>query len=371
MPKTVIKNALVFDGENINEPRTVIIDGPQIVEDEEGGSNADTVIDGTGCTLLPGLIDCHVHIDSVEQLASCASYGVTTVCDMACWPPEKYEKLHSADVATRWLGSGLPAFAEKSTHGRLMRFAGVGMEKAVRGTEEAAMFVEDRVRQGVDYIKIIADAPGIEQESLDELQRSAVQHGKMTVAHTAHYDAFTRGLQAGFNILTHAPMDKALDSQITNKMVQRQTIAVPTLTMMETFAGSWVLTLFKGRMNFQNAVDSVAAMHRAGVPILAGTDTNNNPFMSVGCGKSLHHELELLVRAGLTPTEALRAATSLAAKSFGIDDRGRIGPGLKADLLLVEGDPTKDITATRRLRRIWSGGKAIELAKEEGSCTLM
>ncbi|MFP5020805.1 amidohydrolase family protein [Pseudonocardia phyllosphaerae] len=76
-------------------------------------------------------------------------------------------------------------------------------------------------------------------------------------------------------------------------------------------------------------------------------------------GVTLHHELELLVGTGYSPVEALRAATALPALWFGLDDRGRIAPGLRTDLLLVDGDPTTDISATRNRRRVWIGGEQV------------
>jgi imidazolonepropionase-like amidohydrolase len=93
------------------------------------------------------------------------------------------------------------------------------------------------------------------------------------------------------------------------------------------------------------------------VEILAGSDA---PNPGTAHGASLHHELELLVRAGLTPIEALRAATSAPARRFGLADRGRIAPGQRADLLLVAGDPTADILATRAIERIWKNGAVVE-----------
>ena len=90
-----------------------------------------------------------------------------------------------------------------------------------------------------------------------------------------------------------------------------------------------------------------------GVPILAGSDP---PARGRPYGASMHRELELMVQAGLSPTAALRAATSVPARIFGLDDRGRIAPGLRADLLLVDGDPTADILATRSIVAIWKQG---------------
>jgi imidazolonepropionase-like amidohydrolase len=89
------------------------------------------------------------------------------------------------------------------------------------------------------------------------------------------------------------------------------------------------------------------------VTVLAGTDVTN---AGTAHGVSIHRELELLVRAGLTPTEALVAATSGPADRFGLDGRGRIRPGLRADMLLVRGDPTADILATRDIVAVIRGG---------------
>jgi imidazolonepropionase-like amidohydrolase len=100
----------------------------------------------------------------------------------------------------------------------------------------------------------------------------------------------------------------------------------------------------------------LAALRDAGVDILAGTDAAHLGPPGMAHGASLHGELQLLVRGGLTPTEALRAATSVTARRFGLDDRGRIAPGLRADLTLVDGDPTVAIEDTLSTRRVWRGG---------------
>lgn len=110
--------------------------------------------------------------------------------------------------------------------------------------------------------------------------------------------------------------------------------------------------------SFAAATGTVTALHEAGVTILAGTDAVMTPGMPVQLphGESLHQELELLVAAGLSPVAALRAATSGPAGVFGLGDRGAVRPGLRADLVLLDGDPLTDIRATRRIRRIWCGG---------------
>jgi imidazolonepropionase-like amidohydrolase len=105
---------------------------------------------------------------------------------------------------------------------------------------------------------------------------------------------------------------------------------------------------------------SIPLLVDAGAKILAGTDAGNP---GVSFGASLHEELELLVRCGLSPTQALTSATSTPARTWRLQDRGRIAPGLRADLLLVYSDPTTDITATRNISHIWLAGVLVNRDK--------
>jgi Amidohydrolase family len=110
--------------------------------------------------------------------------------------------------------------------------------------------------------------------------------------------------------------------------------------------------------------ETVKALKAAGVRVLAGTDCGNP---GTAHGASLHRELSLLVAAGLKPVEALAAATALTADVFHLTDRGRIAPGLRADLVLVAGDPTTEIAATRRIVGVWKQGRAIDRAAYRAS----
>ena len=108
----------------------------------------------------------------------------------------------------------------------------------------------------------------------------------------------------------------------------------------------------------EDAYATVMMLHNAGVDILAGSDVSE-PIPILGGlahGASLHHELQLLVAAGFTPTEALRAATSVPADRFDLADRGRIIPGARADLILVDGDPLTDISDTLSINAVWREG---------------
>jgi hypothetical protein len=111
------------------------------------------------------------------------------------------------------------------------------------------------------------------------------------------------------------------------------------------------------KVTLPHASEAVRQLHEAGVPILAGSDAPNPGTVH---GATLHRELELLTRAGLSPVAALTAATSAPADAFGLNDRGRIAAGQRADLVLVDGDPTADVTMTRKIVEIWKGGVRLD-----------
>jgi len=147
-------------------------------------------------------------------------------------------------------------------------------------------------------------------------------------------------------------------------------VLVPTLTMMRGVSaavGRKPMFRLLRRLRvappveYAHARGSVAAARAAGLTIVAGTDANNEPGapFSPRHGTSLADELGLLVDAGLTPTEAIRSATALPARTFGLNDRGVIAAGRRADLLLVDGEPTVDIEAIRNVRAVWIAGARV------------
>ena len=109
----------------------------------------------------------------------------------------------------------------------------------------------------------------------------------------------------------------------------------------------------------ENSFKNVMDLHRAGVDILVGTDVAPVPVPNLGGlahGASVHHEMQLLVKAGFTPIEALQSATSKPARCFGLHDRGRITEGARADLILINGDPITNISDTLSIKSVWFNG---------------
>jgi imidazolonepropionase-like amidohydrolase len=356
--KIALTNVRVFDGRELRGPTTVIIESGIVGNDPAGAR----VIDAGGATLLPGLIDAHVHLLEQRHLQRLAAFGVTTALDMGAWPPSMVDSLRNRTGMADIRSAGLPATIAGSTHSHL---PGYPAGELVDGPTGAAQFVTDRIAEGADYIKLIADIPGPDQETLDALVAAAHLHGKLTVAHAASRSALDMALHAGVDMITHVPLDCRLTASTAARILAQERVVIPTLTMMkgivDRFAAATASQPEGGPTagpSYESARGSVAELHRAGVPILAGTDANAGPGtpFSPRHGESLHEELELLIEAGLSTVEALRAATVLPAHYFGLHDRGVIEPGRRADLVLIDGDPVADIRATRLIQRVWCAG---------------
>jgi imidazolonepropionase-like amidohydrolase len=354
-PRTAVTNVRVFDGRRLLPPGMVVIEAG-VIEGRGSGADGAQVIDGAGGVLLPGLIDAHVHLHDRRTLEQLAGFGVTTALDMACAPPERVDSLRGAAGLTDIRSAGTPAIAPGSLHARIPV---TGQRGLISGADQAGQFVADRMAEGSDYIKIVVSnpEPSHDQATLDALVAAAHEHGKLTVAHAASAAATEMAQRAGVDVLTHVPLHQALDEAAAARAVADGRIAIPTLAMMEGI----VAQSAPPGARYDAARASVTVLYQAGVPILAGTDANAAEGVpaAISHGSSLHHELELLVDAGLSTLDALRAATDLPARYFGLTDRGVIGPGRRADLLLIDGDPLQDIKATQSIRRIWCGGAEV------------
>jgi imidazolonepropionase-like amidohydrolase len=197
---------------------------------------------------------------------------------------------------------------------------------------------------------LIAHVPGPDQASLNALVVAAHANGKLAIVHASSYTPCQMAQEAGVDVLTHAPIDRAFEEADVDRMLTDKRIIVPTLILMEML----LKTIKRPGTDYSHARETVRALYHAGVPILAGTDANKVPGLpfNVAHGESIHRELELLVDAELSTVDALRAATSLPARHFGLKDRGIIGPGYMADLVLVEGDPIAGIRATRSIKQV-------------------
>jgi imidazolonepropionase-like amidohydrolase len=389
---TLVQDVRVFDGERVHERRSVLFDKGVIVDaDFKGNAPAGArVVSGAGRTLLPGLIDAHVH--AFRYLDLPLLFGVTTQIDM-------FNDLNiMRDVSAAMAAGKNSGRADMFSAGTLATAKGghgtqFGMPIPTLATPaEAQAFVDGRIAEGSHFIKIVLEEGhgtqrmnSLDVPTVKALIEAAHRRGKLAVVHVSTLENARAALEAGADGLVHLFIGSdiaARDAQALAQLAKaRRAFVIPTYVVLESMAGvktdgvladpalaglldkeqrqplraSYGQSPKPELMVAPKAV--IAAMHRAGVPVLAGTDAGN---AGTQYGISMHHELAALVAAGMTPGEALAAATSKPARAFGLGKRGQVAKGYKADLLLVEGNPLADIASTRRIVEVWKDGESVE-----------
>lgn len=393
---TLIRGVRVFDGEQALPQTMVLLRGGLIAEvgDHLGVPAGAEVIDAAGQTLLPGLIDAHTHAFP-GRLEQALAFGVTTELDMFADPDVAAElkqqaarRLNMADLRSAGTGATAP-------DGHPCQLAKSGIYRpfpTLTDPGQAEQFVTDRIAEGSDYLKVFLETgtatgfpiPGLPPDIVAALVEAGHRHQLLVIAHATDQTAALVALQAGVDGLAHLFVDRPAEPDLAELVGRRQAFVIPTLVVLEALCGHPSGQLLAGdarfapyldtmsqtmltmgafpagpdaRRDFDVAVTALAQLHAAGVTILAGTDASNP---GTAHGASIHRELELLVAAGLSPAEALTAGTSAPAACFGLTDRGRIEPGLAADLFLVVGDPTEVITATRNIVEVWRRGARLD-----------
>jgi imidazolonepropionase-like amidohydrolase len=383
----VIRDARVFDGRKVLDHADVWVSAGKIKAVGQNLKVPSSVrtIAAAGDTLLPGLIDSHTHAWG-SALQEAEIFGVTTELDM--FTDVKYMQQIKKEQAA---GKDLD-FADLRSAGSLATApGGHGTEYGIQfatlsSPSEAQAWVDARIAEGSDYIKIVIDdasaygshRPTLSQETLKAVIDAAHKRGKLAVVHIGKQQDARNAIAAGADGLAHLFADSAPAPDFAEFVAAHHAFVVPTLGVLESVSGTAsgaALTTdsrlepyltsdnlgnlkksfpkFTTAPSEKYAEQTVAQLKAVHVAVLAGTDA---PNPGTSHGVSLHRELELLVRSGLTPTEALAAATAVPAATFHLDDRGLIAPGKRADLLLVRGDPTQDITATRDIVSVWKLG---------------
>lgn len=391
----VINNVRIFNGEVIIENGNVVIINGII---ESAGKDIAVpsdlkVIDGTGKTLLPGLIDSHVHLWDQSALKQSLIFGVTTVLDMfmGISVKENLDRIFSSgkiNYLADFYTSGILATAPGG-HGTQY-----GMDiPTISDAKDAQKFVDVRIAEGSHYIKIILDdfssygskLPTLNKEIISALCSAAHRRGKLAVIHIATLEDAVTAIEAGVDGLAHLFSNEDFNPEFGKIAAKHKIFVIPTFTVLETICGiSGSIKLaedpylkdfikpsdienFKmtfsgntGEKGYRSAEEALKQLVEEGVPILAGTDAPN-PGTSYGV--SLHRELELLVNAGMTPFEALKSATSNPAKAFKLKNFGFIKNGKIADMVMVNGNPAENIQDTRNIAAVWKNG--IKVNREE------
>ncbi|QTC86984.1 metal-dependent hydrolase family protein [Brevundimonas pondensis] len=378
--------------------KTLVIRGNQVVEIRDGFVGDGKVVDLRGAFVLPGLIDSHVHLtgqqnpngrlenvteSNATQAMIGARYarrtlnaGFTTVADLGASNEAIFalrDAVRRGDVPGPRIIAAGSAVSVHGGHGDINGYREDVMhvlspESVCSGVEDCMRAVRLQVRSGADIIKITATggvlsntAAGLAQQfSEDELAAivaSAHRMGRQVTAHAHGVDGINAFLKAGGDSIEHGTY---LDDESMRLFKSHNAWLVPTL-----MAGDYVARVAASPGNFFTPAQTAKALeagpkmldmarraHAGGVRIAFGTDS----------GVSAHgdnaQEFALLVRAGLTPLEAIQSATVGAAEHLKIaNEAGRLAPGMPADLIAVSGDPLSDVTELERVRFVMKGGQ--------------
>ena len=381
----------------VAERQTLVIEDGKVKEIRDGFVGEGNVVDLSSKFVLPGFIDSHVHLggqqgdgDRASRFTSTsadaalrgAQYakitlesGFTTVADLG-GNADAIVGLRNAVAQGRLPGPRILASAGTVTphggHGDangvpesmvpLMRSSGV-----CSGPDDCRRAVRERVRNGADIIKITATGgvlsdtgAGLNQQfsqaELEAIVETAHFMGRQVTAHAHGTDGINSFLRAGGDSIEHGTF---LDNESIRILKANGGYLVPTLLAGDFVAQEAVrpgntFTENQRKKSLEagpQMLDMARRAHRAGVQIAFGTDTGVSPH-----GENAK-EFALLVQAGLTPLEAVRAATVGAATHFRLQDEiGRLTPGYAADVIAVSGDPLSDVTTLEHVKYVMKGG---------------
>ncbi len=398
-----IVGATVVDGTG-GAPRTatVIVQNGKIVS--VGSSLPETpgarIIDGAGKTLTPGFFDVHTHLpysaaanltgDWPKNLKAYLYCGVTSVTDFGTYG-EMFEPMR------RLLNSGVVPGPHIQFAARMTTPGGHGAEAGwgdffsieVSSAREAAAKAKKLMAYKPDAIKVFtdgwrygmnADLSSMEPETLTAIVTEAHKAGIPVLTHTVTLERAKIAAEAGVDVIAHGIGNAHADNAITALMKQKGTTYAPTLAVYEPRTKGQVPSMLElvlepairqivsrsnpatpsaARMRrWGNLQQSVTAMRDAGVPVVTGTDAG---VTGTYHGWSTLHEMELLVASGLSPLQAITAATGASARALKVaGNRGTIAPGMAADLVLIGGNPLRNIQDIEKIERVFLNGAELD-----------
>lgn len=390
---TILRPARVFDGESMHEGWAVRVQGDRI---QAAGPAANiaasgaTAVDLPGLTLLPGLVEGHSHVllhpydetswndqvlhesigvrtaRAVNHLRATLMAGFTTIRDLGTegagyTDVELKQAVEEGIIPGPRMLVSTRAIVATGSYGP----KGFSLEWRVpQGAEETdgadvVRVVRDQIGHGADWVKVYADyrwgahgeaAPTFSLQELTAMVETARSSNRPVVAHSTTAEGMRRAIMAGVETIEHGDSGTA---EVFKLMVEKNVALCPTLAAGDATAqyAGWKkgsapepAGITRKRASFKAALD-------AGVTILSGSD------VGVFTHGDNARELELMVNYGMTADAALKSATSTAARVLHMDTRiGRIKEGLLADVIAVDGDPTRDVSSLRRVRYVMKGG---------------
>ncbi|WP_437631038.1 amidohydrolase family protein [Sorangium sp. So ce854] len=413
----MLQGGTVFDGARAGRA-TVVIDGDrvkQVVFDEDIEVAGGEVVDVSGKTVLPGLIDLHVHSLSVagpyayfdgdlhleDHTKAMLRSGVTSYLDLGSSQHVIFEqraRARAGEILAPQLFAAGPLLTATGGHPCTQGSPPGDFCLFIDSPADVAGAFEALLPGAPDVIKIVLESggsrplPRLSPASVASIAQAAGAAGVSVIAHATSAADIEVALDAGVTRFAHIPDQERLSPELARRMAAAGAVVVPTLAVTDGLyraAHDAVAELDDPALGDDVPADVIAALrdpsllaeirtarykelvtawrahaaanlltcYRAGVTIAAGSDAGNP---AVFHGLALRREVALLVAAGMTPVDALAAATRTAADVLGRPDLGRIEEGALADVLVVDGDPLADVGALERVSRVYKSGVLLD-----------
>ena len=420
------RGAVIFEGARLLRPGsgspiergTLLVDNGRIIRIGETPGDVKapagaTRVDLAGKTVMPLLVDAHVHLGYqtglvfaadnftrdtiVDQLDRYLYAGVGAVLSLGTDPGTLPFQVRADQAAGRrggstWLTAGRGIAAPNAGPGTPeLKASAYG----VTTEEEARRAVREQTANQVDFIKIWVDDRNGTVPKLDPALSRAVideahKQGTRVIAHVFYLDDAKDLARAGVDGFAHLVRDREVDDELVALVKSRNIFVMPNLAISENgahaSAPAWLAepllretspadviarvgetfgrrtpeAVARAQRTYAAMQRTLARLNAAGVTIVLGTDDGavRDHFYAY----TAHRELRLMVEAGMSPAQVLTAATKTSADVLGLTDRGRLEPGSRADLLVLDANPLDDIAHTTRIAAVYQNGVAIDRA---------
>ena len=415
-------SAVVYDGATLidgtglpaTEAARLVVDqgaviavGPQAEIEMPSGA---TVVDLSGKTVMPALVNLHGHVgfqrgltydaanytreNIVDHLDRYAYYGVGVIVSLGTDAGDVWSGIRRDQEAGNLGGARL------FTAGRGLARPNAGPGAAalrtsaygVTSEEDGRRYVHELAAQGVSFVKIWVDDRGGSVEKLEPALYRAIideahRHDLAVIAHVFYHDDAEELVAAGVDGFAHLVRDREMDDTLVAAIVEHDVFIMPNIGISERGRHSspppWLAAPIlaetvaadvlaraadsfsrraadaaeRAARSYEQMERSLARLHAAGASLVLGSDSGVQDHFY---GFSAHRELELMVAAGLSPMDAIVTATSRSADRLGLDDSGRLAPGSRADFIVLDASPLDDVTNTRRIADVYLGGTAVD-----------
>ena len=358
---TIIEDVDVFDGKQVfkNVDFSFSADKIAYISANKKRRKNATIIDGKGKTILPPLINAHVHVRNSDNLKEALSVGIFGMLDMFSTDrrANRLRAYNDSLIYSKFFSSNVGA-TPPGGHGTQF---GVPIP-VIDGTTSPRQFVLDRLAQNADYIKITHEfsMSRLDTAQLSEIILEARNNNKITLAHISELRDAKEIISQNIDGLAHVwYRNKSISTeQDLETMRKKEIFVIPTISVIEkVIIAAKETGLEEKYLTIEELKDEVRKLYVNGISILAGTDS---PNFGMDYSSQYFKELLLLKECGLPEIEILKSATTNIYEKFHLSEFTQLKAGSKVNFLLVTGKPFLNIEDMKNEKRIWKNG--IELS---------